>query len=100
MIDLPGIEISNYSEHYSETPLVYDCFMFFNELDLLEIRLNTLSSSVDYFLLIEADRTFSSKESPEQAPGYLRFLLEIFAYVGNKSLTPPVFRSKLRGIKP
>jgi hypothetical protein len=25
-----------------------------------------------------------NKESPEQAPGYLRFLLEIFAYVGEQ----------------
>jgi beta-1,4-mannosyl-glycoprotein beta-1,4-N-acetylglucosaminyltransferase len=38
--------------------------LFFNELDLLEIRLNSLSSSVDYFLLVEADKTFSNKSKP------------------------------------
>jgi uncharacterized membrane protein YkvA (DUF1232 family) len=32
-----------------------------------------------------------------RAPGYLRFLLEIFAYVGEQSPTPPVFRSRAAG---
>jgi len=42
--------------------MVYDCFTFFNELDLLEIRLNILSKVVDKFVLVEADRTFSNKK--------------------------------------
>ena len=41
---------------------VYDCFTFFNELDLLEIRLNVLWEVVDKFVLVEADRTFTNKE--------------------------------------
>jgi beta-1,4-mannosyl-glycoprotein beta-1,4-N-acetylglucosaminyltransferase len=36
---------------------VYDCFPFFNELDLLEIRLNELYSTVDFFVLVESTRT-------------------------------------------
>jgi beta-1,4-mannosyl-glycoprotein beta-1,4-N-acetylglucosaminyltransferase len=44
--------------------LVYDCFTFFNELDLLEIRLNVLFEAVDKFVLVEADRTFTNKEKP------------------------------------
>jgi hypothetical protein len=39
------------------TPKVYDCFMFFNELDILEIRLNELDSVVDYFVLVESIMT-------------------------------------------
>ena len=39
--------------------MVYDCFMFFNELDLLEIRLNILDPYVDYFVISECDTTFS-----------------------------------------
>jgi len=31
---------------------VYDCFVFYNELDLLEIRLNELNDVVDYFVLV------------------------------------------------
>ena len=42
--------------------MVYDCFIFFNELDLLEIRLNILSPVVDKFVLVEADRTFSNEK--------------------------------------
>jgi len=38
---------------------IYDCFPFFNELDLLEIRLNYLDPVVDYFVLCEANVTFS-----------------------------------------
>ncbi|MDR1510336.1 MAG: hypothetical protein LBS53_11930 [Synergistaceae bacterium] len=44
--------------------MVYDCFPFFDELDLLEIRLNVLSPVVDKFVLVEADRTFSNKKKP------------------------------------
>ena len=40
-------------------PKIYDCFPFFNELDLLEIRLNYLDAYVDYFVLCEAKVTFS-----------------------------------------
>lgn len=41
--------------------MIYDCFTFFNELDLLEIRLNTLSDVVDRFVIAEATRTHSGK---------------------------------------
>jgi beta-1,4-mannosyl-glycoprotein beta-1,4-N-acetylglucosaminyltransferase len=44
--------------------LVYDCFTFFNELDILEMRLNILSNVVDKFVLVEADRTFSNMKKP------------------------------------
>ena len=43
---------------------VYDCFTFFNELDLLEIRLNELNDVVDYFVLVESKHTFVGKEKP------------------------------------
>ena len=31
--------------------MIYDCFPFFNELDVLEIRLNVLYDIVDYFVI-------------------------------------------------
>ncbi len=40
---------------------VFDCFTFFNELDLLEIRLNTLNDVVDRFVIAEATRTHQGK---------------------------------------
>ena len=43
---------------------VFDCFPFYDELDLLEIRLNILNDVVDYFVLSEATRTFTGKPKP------------------------------------
>ncbi len=40
---------------------IYDCFMFFNELDVLELRLNILNDKVDYFVLAEATTTHSGE---------------------------------------
>lgn len=43
-------------------PKVYDCFIFFNELELLELRLELLNQYVDYFVLVEMNKTFNGKE--------------------------------------
>ena len=43
---------------------IIDAFTFFDELDLLEIRLNILNHKVDYFLIIEASETFSGIQKP------------------------------------
>jgi len=40
---------------------IFDCFIFFNELDILDIRLNTLDQEVDYFVLVESTRTFTGQ---------------------------------------
>ncbi|WP_296090974.1 hypothetical protein [uncultured Treponema sp.] len=37
--------------------MIYDCFTFFNEIELLKIRLNTLNAVVDKFVNVEADKT-------------------------------------------
>lgn len=44
---------------YRKKTKVYDVFTFFNELDLLEIRLNILNPYVDYFVIVESTQTFS-----------------------------------------
>ena len=43
---------------------VYDCFQFYNELDILEIRLNILDPYVDFFILSESSKTFSGIDKP------------------------------------
>jgi beta-1,4-mannosyl-glycoprotein beta-1,4-N-acetylglucosaminyltransferase len=43
---------------------VYDCFLFFNELDILELRLEILNDFVDKFVIVESTVTFSGKEKP------------------------------------
>lgn len=44
--------------------MIYDCFTFFNEVDLLEIRMNILNEVVDRFVIVEATRTFSNQPKP------------------------------------
>lgn len=41
---------------------IIDCFIFYNELDLLTYRLNLLNDKVDYFVIVEATHTFVGKE--------------------------------------
>lgn len=44
--------------------MVYDCFQFYNEIDILKIRLNVLKDVVDKVVLSESTTTFSGKEKP------------------------------------
>jgi hypothetical protein len=43
---------------------IYDCFTFYNEFDLLELRLRELYDHVDHFVIVEANRTFQNKDKP------------------------------------
>jgi|LakMenE01Jun11ns_1017448.scaffolds.fasta_scaffold9956812_4 beta-1,4-mannosyl-glycoprotein beta-1,4-N-acetylglucosaminyltransferase len=61
--------------------MIIDCFTFFNELDLLEIRLEELNNSVDYFVLVEANKTQSLNDKiyyfEENKEKYNKFLHKI-----------------------
>jgi beta-1,4-mannosyl-glycoprotein beta-1,4-N-acetylglucosaminyltransferase len=63
---------------------IYDCFNFFNELDILEIRLNTLYEYVDYFVIVESNVTHSGEQKPfyfeENKERFSKFLNKIIAY--------------------
>ena len=41
---------------------IIDCFIFYNELDLLTYRFNLLNNIVDYFVIVESTHTFTGKE--------------------------------------
>ena len=43
---------------------VYDCFPFFRELDILEIRLRELWDLTDKFVLVESRKTHSGRDKP------------------------------------
>jgi beta-1,4-mannosyl-glycoprotein beta-1,4-N-acetylglucosaminyltransferase len=45
-------------------PRIFDCFTFFNELDLLEIRLHELAPVVDRFVIAESSLTFTGRPKP------------------------------------
>jgi len=42
--------------------MIIDCFIFYNELKMLEFRLEELYEYVDYFIIVESKKTFSGKE--------------------------------------
>lgn len=44
--------------------MLVDCFAFFNEYNLLEGRLEYLHNEVDYFIVVEANQTFSGESKP------------------------------------
>ena len=68
-----------------EEKMIYDCFLFFNELDLLEIRLEEHNDFVDKFVLVECTETFSKKSKPlffkENEERYSKFLDKIIHVV-------------------
>ena len=41
---------------------IFDCFMYFDEEMILDVRLNTLDKYVDYFIISESNFTHSGKE--------------------------------------
>ena len=41
---------------------IIDAFIFYNEIKLLDYRLNILSNIVDYFIIVESSYTFSGKK--------------------------------------
>lgn len=42
--------------------MIYDCFTFYNELELLQLRLEELHDLADRFVLVEATRTYRKKK--------------------------------------
>lgn len=68
--------------------MIYDCFPFFNELDVLDIRLNELNDVVDRFVLVEATHTFQNEPKPlyfnENKQRYKQFLPKIEHVVVDK----------------
>ncbi|MGN0306333.1 MAG: glycosyl transferase GT17 family protein [Lachnospiraceae bacterium] len=44
--------------------MIYDCFQFFNELDILYLRMKIMDSIVDRFVVSEATTTFSGLPKP------------------------------------
>ena len=43
---------------------IIDCFIFYNELDLLNYRLNILNEYIDFFVIVESTHTFTGNPKP------------------------------------
>ena len=69
---------------------VYDCFTFYKEFELLELRLRSLWDVVDCFVLVEADKTFTNKSKPfyfnERKAEFAEFLPKIRHLMGKIDL--------------
>ena len=48
----------------AERPKVFDCFIFFDEYDMLDIRFAELDPIVDFFVIVEATKTFKGADKP------------------------------------
>ena len=66
------------------TPRIFDCFTFFNEFDLLELRLQTLWDVVDSFVIVEANCTFTGKpktyaflDNPDRFKPYMSKIVHV-----------------------
>lgn len=66
--------------------MIYDCFTFWNEFDLLEIRLNELKDVVDEFVICEGDVTFAGKTKPlllkDRIHEFSNFNITLLTYQG------------------
>jgi len=64
--------------------VILDCFMFFNEYDILEGRLEYLYDHVDYFVLVESNLTHAGNPKPmnfmENMPRYKKYLDKILYF--------------------
>ena len=78
--------------------MVIDCIPFFNELDLLEVRLNELADVVDMFVITESPYTFTGIEKPlyfsdnfERFMQSGRFNIAHNAYLPDRKLSPGAY---------
>ena len=60
---------------------IIDCFTFYNEFDILYYRLSLLYDIVDYFIIVEANKTHTGKDKPynfiENIEKYNKFMEKI-----------------------
>ena len=60
--------------------MLIDAFTYFNEKELVELRLKYLNSIVDYFVVIESNITFTGKEKKWNFPEVLENNLKEFSH--------------------
>ena len=59
--------------------MIIDAFTFFNEKELVELRVKYLNDIVDCFLIVEADFTHTGKEKKRNFPEILNNSLKEFS---------------------
>ena len=64
--------------------MIYDCFSYWDEDLLLELRLNILDKIVDHFVIVEGNKTWQNN------PKELKFDIRKFQKFRNKIIYIPV----------
>ena len=64
--------------------MIYDCFSYWDEDLLLDLRLNILDNYIDYFVIVEGNKTWQNN------PKKLRFEIDKFKKFKNKIIYVPV----------
>jgi beta-1,4-mannosyl-glycoprotein beta-1,4-N-acetylglucosaminyltransferase len=63
--NFPNLKFITYNDFFQlKKDKIVDCFTFYNELDMLNYRLNTLHNVVDYFILVESTLTHVGRPKP------------------------------------
>ena len=79
--------------------MIIDCFTFLNELDLLEGRLEYLYDTVDYFVIVESNTTFTGKHKElnflANRARYNKYADKIFYYPFAPEEDVPEFNEKI-----
>jgi beta-1,4-mannosyl-glycoprotein beta-1,4-N-acetylglucosaminyltransferase len=79
---------------------IVDCFIFYNELEMLECRLTVLYDIVDYFVICEAAVTFVGKPKPffylENKDRFARFADKIVHVMMTNDNTSWVYNSQIQ----
>ena len=60
----PGDDISGPEQKLMGPRMIYDCFLFYNEVEILKVRMHELSDIVDRFVIVESTRTFQGQSKP------------------------------------
>ena len=67
---------------------LYDCFSYWDEDLLLDLRLTVLDNYVDYFVIVEGNKTWQNN------PKKLRFEIDKFKKLFNEELAPQLWHLK------
>jgi len=83
--------------------MVWDCFPFFNELDVLEIRLHELYDYVDFFVLVESLETHQGGLKPlyyeENKERFKKFSSKVIHVVLEERITHKIYPGFKKGIQ-
>ena len=74
--------------------MVYDCFLFLNEFDVLDFRLKLHGPIVDKFIILESDITFAGNSRKLLFQNSYEYDIDYYVYDDRKNFYHPMEREK------